>query len=91
MTQDNYGNVLGILGQRQGETEMLKKAVAAFEGALEERTQERVPMDWVATQNNLGAALQTLGSRQEASHAQYMELGEEQRKRAQALVTALGE
>jgi len=28
---------------------------------------------------------------QEASHAQYMELGEEQRKKAQALVAALGE
>jgi hypothetical protein len=28
---------------------------------------------------------------QEASHSQYMELGEEQRRKAQALVTSLGE
>jgi len=28
---------------------------------------------------------------QEASHSQYMELGEEQRKRAQALVAELGD
>ena len=29
--------------------------------AIAARTRERVPLDWAKTQNNLGAALQTLG------------------------------
>ena len=32
--------------------------------ALKERTRERVPLDWAATQNNLGVALTTLGERE---------------------------
>ena len=36
----------------------------AYQAALEERTRERVPLDWAATQNNLGTALQTLGERE---------------------------
>jgi hypothetical protein len=32
--------------------------------ALEERTRERVPLDWATTQNNLGNALSTLGKRE---------------------------
>jgi tetratricopeptide (TPR) repeat protein len=32
--------------------------------ALEENTRERVPLDWAMTQNNLGAALETLGGRE---------------------------
>jgi hypothetical protein len=32
--------------------------------ALEERTRERVPLDWAMTQNNLGNALLTLGERE---------------------------
>jgi len=38
--------------------------VAAYRAALEELTRERVPLDWATTQNNLGAALQTLGARE---------------------------
>ena len=30
---------------------------------LEERVRERVPLDWAATQNNLGAVILTLGER----------------------------
>ena len=40
------------------------EAVAAHRAALEERTRERVPLDWARTQNNLGAALETLGGRE---------------------------
>ena len=29
-----------------------------------ERTRDRVPLDWAGTQNNLGAALSTLGERE---------------------------
>ena len=32
--------------------------------ALEERTRDRAPLQWAATQNNLGTVLQTLGERE---------------------------
>ena len=38
--------------------------MAAYRLALEERTRERVPLDWAMTQNNLGNALPTLGERE---------------------------
>jgi tetratricopeptide (TPR) repeat protein len=47
-------------GKRDGAAQ---QAVAAYSEALKERTRERVPRDWAMTQNNLGAALQTLGER----------------------------
>ena len=34
--------------------------MAAYRAALRERTRDRVPLQWAATQNNLGNALQTL-------------------------------
>ena len=43
----------------------LKQAVAAYREALHERTRaKRVPLDWAATQNNLGVALWELGERE---------------------------
>jgi tetratricopeptide (TPR) repeat protein len=41
-----------------------EEAVAAYREALKERRQERVPLDWAMTQNNLGTALWTLGERE---------------------------
>ena len=38
--------------------------MAAYRAALEERTRERVPLDWATTQNNLGNALRALGERE---------------------------
>jgi tetratricopeptide (TPR) repeat protein len=38
--------------------------VAAYRGALEERTRKRVPLQWAATQTGLGAALARLGERE---------------------------
>ena len=38
--------------------------MAAYRAALEERTRERVPLDWASTQNNLGNALDGLGERE---------------------------
>ena len=62
------GNDLGIalwaLGERESGTARLEEAVAAYRAALEERTRERVPLDWAMTQNNLGNALWTLGERE---------------------------
>jgi hypothetical protein len=37
--------------------------VAAFRAALEERTRERVPLDWAWTQASLGAAVAEIGTR----------------------------
>ena len=42
----------------------MQAAIKAYEAALQEWTQERVPLDWAMTQNNLGNALQTLGARE---------------------------
>ena len=61
MTQNNLGNALWTLGERESGTARLEEAVAAYRAALEEWTRERVPLDWATTQNNLGNALQTLG------------------------------
>ena len=55
-----YGNALQTLGERESGTKNLKKAVAAFNEALEVYTRERVPLDWAMAQNNLGAALVAL-------------------------------
>ena len=56
-TQNNLGNALGSLGERESGTARLEEAVVAFRAALEERRRDRVPLDWAMTQNNLGAAL----------------------------------
>ncbi|MEL7343484.1 MAG: hypothetical protein AAFN59_01325 [Pseudomonadota bacterium] len=40
------------MGKRSSDTAQLEAAVAAYEAALEERTQDRVPLDWAMTQNN---------------------------------------
>jgi hypothetical protein len=45
-------------------TARLEEAVTGFRAALEERTRERVPLDWALTQNNLGNALWKLGDRE---------------------------
>jgi tetratricopeptide (TPR) repeat protein len=42
----------------------IEEAVAAYREALKERTRERVPLNWAATQNNLGTALGRLGERE---------------------------
>jgi pimeloyl-ACP methyl ester carboxylesterase len=62
--QSDLGNALATLGERESGTARLEEAVAAYRAALEERTRERVPLDWAATQNNLGIALRRLGERE---------------------------
>jgi hypothetical protein len=42
---------------------IIEEAIAAYRAALEERTRERVPLDWAKTQMNLGNALAALGER----------------------------
>ena len=60
----NLGIALWTLGERESGTARLEEAVAAYRAALEERTRERVPLDWATTQNNLGNALSRLGERE---------------------------
>jgi tetratricopeptide (TPR) repeat protein len=55
---------LATLGAREAGTTRLEEAVAANRDALLERTRERVPLRWAATQNNLGNALSALGERE---------------------------
>jgi tetratricopeptide (TPR) repeat protein len=62
--QNNLGNALQALGQREPGIQRLEEAVATYRAALLERTRERVPLQWAATQNNLGNALQALGQRE---------------------------
>ena len=38
--------------------------MAAYRETLKEYSRERVPLDWAATQNNLGTALSILGERE---------------------------
>jgi hypothetical protein len=50
-------------------TERLKLAIDAFRATLTEQTRERDPLQWAMTQSNLGAALVTLGQREEGTAA----------------------
>ena len=68
-TQNNLGNALRTLGERETGTARLEQAVAAYSAALEEQTRDRVPLDWAMTQNNLGNALRTLGERESRHRA----------------------
>jgi tetratricopeptide (TPR) repeat protein len=61
--QNNLGNALVTLGERESGTGRLEEAVAAYRDALKERTRERVPLDWATTQNSLEIALRLLEER----------------------------
>ena len=52
-TQNNLGNTLRTLGEREAGTTRLEQAVAAFAEAMKECTRDRVPLDWAFTQGNL--------------------------------------
>jgi tetratricopeptide (TPR) repeat protein len=56
-TQNDLGNALVILGERESKPARLEEAVAAYREALQEFTRERVPLQWATAQMNLGAAL----------------------------------
>lgn len=67
LLQNNLGNALTRLGERQVGTLRLEEAVVAFHEALKELAREKASMTWAATQNNLGVALQDIGERQEGT------------------------
>ena len=58
--QNNLGDALRSLGERESGAARLEEAVTAYRQALEERLRDRVPLDWARTQNSLGNALLTL-------------------------------
>jgi tetratricopeptide (TPR) repeat protein len=55
MAQNNLGNALWTIGERESSAVRLEEAVAACRAALEEWTRERVPLQW-ATDARAGAA-----------------------------------
>src|SRR5262245_13604474 len=63
-TQNDLGNVLLTLGQRESGTARLEAAISAYREALKEWTEARAPLDWAMTQNNLGLAFWALGERE---------------------------
>ena len=63
-TQNNLGNALQTLGERESGTARLEEAVAAYRAALQECTRDAVPLQWGMTQNNLGSTLRMLGERE---------------------------
>jgi tetratricopeptide (TPR) repeat protein len=63
MTQNNLGEVLLRLGEREGGTARLEEAIAAYREALAERTNARVPLYWAESTGNQGVALMLLAER----------------------------
>jgi len=65
LTQNNLGNIFAALGQTQNDDGLYensyKKAIQSFQRALEELNQENAPLDWAATQYNLGTVTHALG------------------------------
>ena len=66
-TQNNLGNALKALGDRDSGTARLEEAVTAFREALQVRTRARAPLDWAMTQSNLGNVLSDLGEREQGT------------------------
>ena len=62
--QNALGLTLLVIGDQAGDNGALAGATQAYRAALEERTRDRVPLDWAMTQDNLGNALETLGERE---------------------------
>ncbi len=51
-------------GDQAGDNAALLVSIAACRAALEERTRDRVPLDWAQAQSKLGVALATVGERE---------------------------
>jgi len=51
-------------GDEQGDNAALRKSIETWHLVLEQRSRERVPLEWAMTQSNLGNALEALGERE---------------------------
>jgi hypothetical protein len=65
MTQNNLGNALAALGERESGTARFEGAVSAYREALKEYTRERVPHQWAVTQENFRLAEKALADRKQ--------------------------
>ena len=65
--QLRFGQSLWALGEREGETDKLERAVDSYRAALEVYTRERWPLRWAEVQAHLAIALKTLGERESAT------------------------
>jgi tetratricopeptide (TPR) repeat protein len=63
MTQNNLGNALATLGERESGTARLEEAIAAFRDALTEYTRERGPLAWATSTGNQGVVLMQVAER----------------------------
>jgi hypothetical protein len=63
MAQMNLGNALQAPGQRESGATRLEEAVAAYRAALEERTRDRVPLQWATITGNQGVAMMVIAGR----------------------------
>src|SRR5512132_1835085 len=61
---DREASALYQQGDEFGDNPALTNAIDRYWALLKHRTRERVPLDWAATQNNLGFALFRLGERE---------------------------
>jgi tetratricopeptide (TPR) repeat protein len=59
-----YALALHLHGDERGDNAVLKQATDVYREVLNECTRDQMPQRWALTQNNLGAALATLGKRE---------------------------
>ena len=55
---------LYVYGRQTGYSQPIEEAISIYRKLLKVQVGKRVPLDWAATQNNLGLALWTLGERE---------------------------
>jgi hypothetical protein len=63
MTQENLGDALQALGERESSPAHLEAALTAYGAVLGERMCDRVLVKWAITQKKLGNLFWTLGDR----------------------------
>jgi tetratricopeptide (TPR) repeat protein len=61
---DRQADALQRQGVERGDNQALRSAIEIYRQELQERTRDRVPLDWAITQNNLGVTLWRLGERE---------------------------
>jgi tetratricopeptide (TPR) repeat protein len=66
-TQNHLGNILAAQGQQFRDEALYRKAMAAFNSALEVLSQEQTPSDWATTHCNLGTTAQVVGRQENDS------------------------
>lgn len=63
----SQADALSTYGEQKGDNAALHQAITIYQEVLGILAHAQVPLDWAATQNNLGLALATLGERRHSS------------------------